>query len=324
MLSLPALPSDKDQSLTVALSPLLAEYEASHPHVTAVRRLAAVAAQYAPFPDATRPAARPRRCGRAASSSSTRIRRRRSRTRSPAATSSSSRRRRRARRSATTRRCSTRSSTTRRRARCICFRRRRSRRISWRSCTSWPSSVGRRGRAATSASSRTTATRRRTRGARFAARAHVVLSNPDMVHSGILPHHPRWAKLFENLKFVVIDELHAYRGVFGSHLGEHRAAAAARLPALRIESDVHLLVGDDRESARAGRAAGRRAVRAGREERRAARREVLSVRQSAGRQRAARHSAVVSGRDAARRDRVSEARPAADRVRAEPARRRRS
>ena len=49
-------------------------------------------------------------------------------------------------------------------------------------------------------------------------RAHVVLSNPDMVHSGILPHHPRWAKLFENLKFVVIDELHTYRGVFGSHL----------------------------------------------------------------------------------------------------------
>jgi DEAD/DEAH box helicase domain-containing protein len=49
-------------------------------------------------------------------------------------------------------------------------------------------------------------------------KAHVVLSNPDMVHSGILPHHPRWAKLFENLKYVVIDELHAYRGVFGSHL----------------------------------------------------------------------------------------------------------
>jgi DEAD/DEAH box helicase domain-containing protein len=49
-------------------------------------------------------------------------------------------------------------------------------------------------------------------------RAHVVLSNPDMLHSGILPHHPRWAKLFENLRFVVIDELHAYRGVFGSHL----------------------------------------------------------------------------------------------------------
>ena len=49
-------------------------------------------------------------------------------------------------------------------------------------------------------------------------RAHVVLTNPDMLHSGVLPHHPRWAKLFENLRYVVIDELHAYRGVFGSHL----------------------------------------------------------------------------------------------------------
>jgi DEAD/DEAH box helicase domain-containing protein len=50
------------------------------------------------------------------------------------------------------------------------------------------------------------------------SRAHLVLSNPDMVHSGILPHHPRWAKLFENLRYVIIDELHAYRGVFGGHL----------------------------------------------------------------------------------------------------------
>jgi DEAD/DEAH box helicase domain-containing protein len=49
-------------------------------------------------------------------------------------------------------------------------------------------------------------------------KAHVVLSNPDMVHAGILPHHPRWAKLFENLRYVIVDELHAYRGVFGSHL----------------------------------------------------------------------------------------------------------
>jgi DEAD/DEAH box helicase domain-containing protein len=51
------------------------------------------------------------------------------------------------------------------------------------------------------------------------SRAHLVLSNPDMLHAGILPHHPRWAKLFENLRYVIIDELHAYRGVFGSHLG---------------------------------------------------------------------------------------------------------
>ncbi len=49
-------------------------------------------------------------------------------------------------------------------------------------------------------------------------RAHVVLTNPDMLHAGVLPHHPRWAKLFENLRFIIIDELHAYRGVFGSHL----------------------------------------------------------------------------------------------------------
>ena len=49
-------------------------------------------------------------------------------------------------------------------------------------------------------------------------RAHIVVTNPDMLHSGILPHHTRWAKLFENLRFVVIDEMHTYRGVFGSHL----------------------------------------------------------------------------------------------------------
>jgi DEAD/DEAH box helicase domain-containing protein len=50
------------------------------------------------------------------------------------------------------------------------------------------------------------------------ARANLVLTNPDMLHSGILPHHTKWATLFQNLRFVVIDELHAYRGVFGSHL----------------------------------------------------------------------------------------------------------
>ncbi len=49
-------------------------------------------------------------------------------------------------------------------------------------------------------------------------RANVVLTNPDMLHSGILPHHTKWAKLFENLKYFIIDELHYYRGVYGSHL----------------------------------------------------------------------------------------------------------
>ena len=50
------------------------------------------------------------------------------------------------------------------------------------------------------------------------ARANGVLTNPDMLHSGILPHHTKWAALFQNLRYVVIDELHAYRGVFGSHV----------------------------------------------------------------------------------------------------------
>jgi len=49
-------------------------------------------------------------------------------------------------------------------------------------------------------------------------KGHVVLTNPDMLHTGILPHHTRWTRLFENLQYIVIDELHTYRGVFGSHL----------------------------------------------------------------------------------------------------------
>jgi DEAD/DEAH box helicase domain-containing protein len=48
-------------------------------------------------------------------------------------------------------------------------------------------------------------------------RANVVLTNPDMLHSGILPHHTKWARYFENLRYIVIDELHYYRGVYGSH-----------------------------------------------------------------------------------------------------------
>ncbi|MCY9592191.1 DUF1998 domain-containing protein [Paenibacillus chitinolyticus] len=47
---------------------------------------------------------------------------------------------------------------------------------------------------------------------------HIVITNPDMLHSAILPHHTKWVSLFENLKYIVIDELHTYRGVFGSHV----------------------------------------------------------------------------------------------------------
>ncbi len=56
--------------------------------------------------------------------------------------------------------------------------------------------------------------------ARLAVRLHgdIVVSNPDMLHQGILPHHTKWAQFFENLRYVVIDEVHTYRGVFGSHV----------------------------------------------------------------------------------------------------------
>jgi DEAD/DEAH box helicase domain-containing protein len=49
-------------------------------------------------------------------------------------------------------------------------------------------------------------------------RARMVLTNPDMLHAGVLPSHARWASLFQGLRYVVLDELHTYRGVFGSHL----------------------------------------------------------------------------------------------------------
>jgi DEAD/DEAH box helicase domain-containing protein len=53
---------------------------------------------------------------------------------------------------------------------------------------------------------------------RLRAAGHIVVTNPDMLHTGIMPHHTKWVKLFENLRFVIVDELHHYRGVFGSHL----------------------------------------------------------------------------------------------------------
>jgi DEAD/DEAH box helicase domain-containing protein len=49
-------------------------------------------------------------------------------------------------------------------------------------------------------------------------RARVILTNPDMLHTGILPHHAGWARTLQNLRYVVVDEIHTYRGVFGSHV----------------------------------------------------------------------------------------------------------
>lgn len=54
--------------------------------------------------------------------------------------------------------------------------------------------------------------------ARIRREARIVLSNPDMLHTGILPHHTQWAELLGGLRYVVLDELHTYRGVFGSHV----------------------------------------------------------------------------------------------------------
>ncbi|MDR2078666.1 MAG: DEAD/DEAH box helicase, partial [Treponema sp.] len=57
---------------------------------------------------------------------------------------------------------------------------------------------------------------------RIAARdmGRIIITNPDMLHAGILPNHPRWIKFFSNLKYIVIDEAHAYRGVLGSHVAD--------------------------------------------------------------------------------------------------------
>ena len=47
----------------------------------------------------------------------------------------------------------------------------------------------------------------------------MILTNPDMLHVGVLPHHDRWGDVLQNLRYVVVDEAHVYRGVFGSHVG---------------------------------------------------------------------------------------------------------
>jgi DEAD/DEAH box helicase domain-containing protein len=60
--------------------------------------------------------------------------------------------------------------------------------------------------------------------------SRVILTNPDMLHAAILPNHARWARVFQNLAYVVVDELHAYRGVFGSHMA-HVLARLKRIAA---------------------------------------------------------------------------------------------
>ena len=90
----------------------------------------------------------------------------------------------------------------------------------------------------------TTATRRRRSGPSSARPGQVVVTNPDMLRTAILPHHTKWFQLFEQLRYIVIDEAHTYRGIFGSHVANvlrgccasapttarHRASCAARRP----------------------------------------------------------------------------------------------
>ncbi len=85
----------------------------------------------------------------------------------------------------------------------------------------------------------TTATRRRTCGTQLRDEANILLTNPDMLHYGILPHHARWAEFFARLSYVVVDEIHVYRGIFGSHVA-NVLRRCPDLPPLRRRSPVIL------------------------------------------------------------------------------------
>ena len=93
-------------------------------------------------------------------------------------------------------------------------------------------------------------------------RSNLILTNPDMLNVGVLPHHRNWGDVLANLAWVVVDEAHVYRGVFGSHVGERAAAAAPARARLRHRAALRADERDDREPARAGRAADRARPRA--------------------------------------------------------------
>jgi DEAD/DEAH box helicase domain-containing protein len=83
-------------------------------------------------------------------------------------------------------------------------------------------------------------------------RCSIVMTNPDMLHAGILPHHAHWARTFQRLRYVVLDELHTYRGVFGSHVA-HVIERLKRAAAFHGASPVFLCatatIGNPREHA---------------------------------------------------------------------------
>ena len=94
---------------------------------------------------------------------------------------------------------------------------------------------------------RTTATRRRPIRSAIRKAGQVVVTNPDMLHSAILPHHTKWFQLFEQVRVIVIDELHTYRGVFGSHVANVLRRLLRLCAPLRLEPGDRVLLGDDRE-----------------------------------------------------------------------------
>ena len=124
------------------------------------------------------------------------------------------------------------------------------------------------------------------------ARAHVVVTNPDMLHKGILPHHTKWVKLLREP--ALRGRGRAAQPARGLRLArrEHLPAAAAAVRVLRLAAAVHLLLGHDRQPEGAGRGPHRARDDAGRRERRAPRRAVLRDLQPAGREPAARHPQV--------------------------------
>ncbi len=95
------------------------------------------------------------------------------------------------------------------------------------------------------------------RRGRLRQSGQVILTNPDMLHLGILPNHPLWGSFFRNLRFVVIDEAHTYRGVFGSQVACVLRRLRPRLCALRRRAAVHRRQRDDCQPGPAFRGADR-------------------------------------------------------------------
>ena len=79
---------------------------------------------------------------------------------------------------------------------------------------------------------------------RVRRQAQIVLTNPDMLHFGILPNHKNWSRLLSKLKYVVIDEAHVYRGVFGSHVANILRRLRRVCKLYGLFATIHPLLGD--------------------------------------------------------------------------------